>query len=65
MFGVRSERIHALADQLGLSKTELLALAREIAQDATLRSVEHMYQWHMERLETGLILMDVEVLQAA
>jgi hypothetical protein len=65
MLGVRSERIHVLARRIGLSKAELLKLAREIAEDAKLLSIDHMTIAESERLETELILLECEIPIAA
>ncbi len=52
-----SDQIHFLAGMLGISPAELLNLAREAAEDATLLSVEHLTADHARLLLDTLTII--------
>ncbi len=47
-------RIYSLASSLGISGGELLSIARAVAGDAQLRSIEFMFTEHAIALESEL-----------
>lgn len=52
--------IYRAAEKLGMGRGTLLTLARETAQDACLRSIDHMHAHDQEQLLTLLAWISIQ-----